>query len=60
LEDHEFSILDTGQTRQKVRDAISTNKLCMVVCAYDLSYAKGIGRRILVQGQPQKKMEDPT
>jgi hypothetical protein len=39
---------------RQTQDLISTIKLDMVVHTYNLIYAKGIGRRIAVQGRPGK------
>jgi hypothetical protein len=41
-----------GQSGQKARDPISTNKLGVVVLVYNRSYMRGINRRILVQDGP--------
>jgi hypothetical protein len=39
------------------QDAISTNKLCIVVDTCNLSYTRGIGRRITEGGQSGQKLE---
>jgi hypothetical protein len=41
------------------QDPISTNKPSIVVCTSYPSYARGIGRRIALQGSPQRKKSRP-
>jgi hypothetical protein len=43
------------KAKKSYRDPISTNKPDMVIHALDPNYIRGIGRRIVVQGQPRRK-----